>query len=309
MFICPLSLKEMNGTLPFVALRPCGCVFALAALKAIISSTPLTPPTTSSSGSDGDDATKPSSGKKSKAAEGASMPCPQCSMPFVPGYQTKDDPTAGSIMAINLPTEETEDARIALIGVREAQAAAKKAEKAASGKKRKSEVDGGSSKKSKKAAGEIVVESVVVVPLPKGKAPGGRLIPKSVADELAAAEERRKLGGMSAAVSSLYAPKDGKKEEKHGNDNWMTRGAFTRVSTRSCWPWKDGGVWCVGVCFRSLTIRSPDMSATTVRLIFSFCSLPLALPVEGQTFSWLLHARPFRHFVRLASHLTTQSDL
>ncbi|KAL7414535.1 Rtf2 RING-finger-domain-containing protein, partial [Mrakia frigida] len=35
LFICPLSLKEMNGSLPFVALRPCGCVFALAALKAI----------------------------------------------------------------------------------------------------------------------------------------------------------------------------------------------------------------------------------------------------------------------------------
>lgn len=148
-------------------------------------------------------------------------------------------------MTINLPMEEMEDARIALVGVREAEAARKKAEKAASSgggsKKRKSEAAGGddsSSKKLKHHKSELVVDSVVVT-LAGGvggaggaKVGGSRLVPKSVADELAAAEERRKLEGMSAAVRSLYAPKDGKKEEKHGNDNWMTRGAFTRVSPR-----------------------------------------------------------------------------
>ena len=151
-------------------------------------------------------------------------------------------------MTINLPMEEMEDARIALVGVREAEAARKKAAKAASSgggsKKRKSEAAGGddsSSKKSKHHKSELVVDSVVVT-LAGGvggaggaKVGGSRLVPKSVADELAAAEERRKLEGMSAAVRSLYAPKDGKKEEKHGNDNWMTRGAFTRVSPRIEW--------------------------------------------------------------------------
>ncbi|KAJ7490059.1 DUF602-domain-containing protein [Mycena galericulata] len=37
-FVCPLTLKEMNGAMPFVYLRPCGCVFAVAGLNAVRSS-------------------------------------------------------------------------------------------------------------------------------------------------------------------------------------------------------------------------------------------------------------------------------
>ncbi|KAF5376941.1 hypothetical protein D9615_007291 [Tricholomella constricta] len=39
-FICPLTLKEMNGLQPFVYLRPCGCVFSQAGLRAVSSSPP-----------------------------------------------------------------------------------------------------------------------------------------------------------------------------------------------------------------------------------------------------------------------------
>ncbi|KAJ7197292.1 DUF602-domain-containing protein [Mycena pura] len=39
-FVCPLTLREMNGLMPFVYLRPCGCVFAVAGLSAL-RSTPL----------------------------------------------------------------------------------------------------------------------------------------------------------------------------------------------------------------------------------------------------------------------------
>ncbi|KAJ6500340.1 DUF602-domain-containing protein [Mycena sanguinolenta] len=39
-FVCPLTLKEMNGTMPFVYLRPCGCVFSAAGLNALRSSPP-----------------------------------------------------------------------------------------------------------------------------------------------------------------------------------------------------------------------------------------------------------------------------
>ena len=35
-FMCPLNLKEMNGSQPFVYLSPCGCVFSLSGLKAVI---------------------------------------------------------------------------------------------------------------------------------------------------------------------------------------------------------------------------------------------------------------------------------
>jgi hypothetical protein len=39
-FVCPLTLKEMNGVMPFVYLRPCGCVFAVAGLNAVRSTPP-----------------------------------------------------------------------------------------------------------------------------------------------------------------------------------------------------------------------------------------------------------------------------
>ncbi|KAJ6611791.1 Rtf2 RING-finger-domain-containing protein [Mycena sp. CBHHK59/15] len=34
-FVCPLTLKEMNGAMPFVYLRSCGCVFTVAGLSAV----------------------------------------------------------------------------------------------------------------------------------------------------------------------------------------------------------------------------------------------------------------------------------
>lgn len=39
-FICPLSLKEMNGAQPFVYLSTCGCVFSQAGLANVSRSTP-----------------------------------------------------------------------------------------------------------------------------------------------------------------------------------------------------------------------------------------------------------------------------
>ncbi|EIW70509.1 hypothetical protein TREMEDRAFT_23472, partial [Tremella mesenterica DSM 1558] len=34
-FVCPLSMKEMTGSVPFIALRPCGCVFSDASIRAV----------------------------------------------------------------------------------------------------------------------------------------------------------------------------------------------------------------------------------------------------------------------------------
>ncbi|KAJ7273413.1 DUF602-domain-containing protein [Mycena rebaudengoi] len=57
-FVCPLTLKEMNGVMPFVYLRPCGCVFAHAALNAVRSA--------------------PSEGE----TEAAKDTCPQCAAKY-----------------------------------------------------------------------------------------------------------------------------------------------------------------------------------------------------------------------------------
>jgi hypothetical protein len=37
-FVCPLTMKEMNGSHPFVYLRSCGCVLSLAGLKTMTAS-------------------------------------------------------------------------------------------------------------------------------------------------------------------------------------------------------------------------------------------------------------------------------
>ena len=37
-FVCPLTLKEMNGTQPFVYISPCGCVFSQAGFKTVAAS-------------------------------------------------------------------------------------------------------------------------------------------------------------------------------------------------------------------------------------------------------------------------------
>lgn len=38
-FVCPITLKEMNGKLKFVYLNTCGCVFSEQGLKEVPSST------------------------------------------------------------------------------------------------------------------------------------------------------------------------------------------------------------------------------------------------------------------------------
>ncbi|KAH8831176.1 DUF602-domain-containing protein [Flagelloscypha sp. PMI_526] len=43
-FACPYTMKEMNGTQPFVYLKTCGCVSSLSGLKEMTSSSSSTPP-------------------------------------------------------------------------------------------------------------------------------------------------------------------------------------------------------------------------------------------------------------------------
>lgn len=80
-FVCPLSMKEMNGVQPFVYLLTCGCVFTQAALKTV-------------------------SGAQSKEqsenldrAENELEVCPQCAVKFSP---------ADDVITIN-PSQEEEE--------------------------------------------------------------------------------------------------------------------------------------------------------------------------------------------------------
>jgi len=79
-FVCPLTMKEMNGAVPFVYIQPCGCVFSLAGLRALGgTSAPLS--------------------KTEGAGEREKSLCPQCATK----YDSVDD-----IFTINPNPEEEE---------------------------------------------------------------------------------------------------------------------------------------------------------------------------------------------------------
>lgn len=248
-FICPLTVKEMNGGQPFVYLATCGCVFSQSGLKAIASSSASssTPPKTPEEGSD-------------TPLEQQLELCPQC--------VTKYDP-AQDVRMINPPSEKEEEMREAM----EARRAAAKSNKGKNKKRKAAEaaldptsnVDGkAEALKSTSPAGTVegpqpertgsasvgagregsVGASTLAVPLAKrphlshngsgARSHGGSgsntptptvAISRSVMDTLAEEETKRKAR-MTDTVKSLYESKNGGKVK----ETFMTRGTFTRVS-------------------------------------------------------------------------------
>ncbi|KAF5346082.1 hypothetical protein D9756_010823 [Leucocoprinus leucothites] len=80
-FVCPFTMKEMNGTQPFVCIRTCGCVFSLAGYKTMAES--------------------PSGSPKEAGEEDLDL-CPQCQKK----YCRKED-----VITLNPPPEEEERLR------------------------------------------------------------------------------------------------------------------------------------------------------------------------------------------------------
>ncbi|KAJ7572589.1 DUF602-domain-containing protein [Mycena floridula] len=85
MFICPLSLKEMNGGQPFVYLSTCGCVFSHAGLRTV---------------------TRAAEGSKTEDSEEPLDLCPHCAKKF----SLKSD-----VVALNPSSEEEDNIRMALL--------------------------------------------------------------------------------------------------------------------------------------------------------------------------------------------------
>jgi len=89
-FVCPLTLKEMNGVQPFVYLSTCGCVFSHAGLKTVAASS------------------SPKEKDEKKGNDAAEPPldlCPQCQKK----YSSSEDS-----ITINPTTEEEETMRFAM---------------------------------------------------------------------------------------------------------------------------------------------------------------------------------------------------
>lgn len=217
-FICPLTMKEMTGALPFGVVRHCGCVFSEAGIKAVIAST---------SGS-----SSPKE-KQDKEISKKVLPCPNCSEPFDPSEGFGSG--TGSVWWLPLnpkPEYQTQMLHDLSAARAAAKAAKKSASSAVSGKKRKSEAVPTDSTPNDAHA----VSSKRTKPSTDGPGGPARLSSK-VQAELAELEAKRKAAGMSDAVKSIYAGKNGNggKAGLGGNGNDFFTRTFNRVSDEAHW--------------------------------------------------------------------------
>ncbi|KAF8508762.1 Rtf2 RING-finger-domain-containing protein [Gautieria morchelliformis] len=196
-FACPLTLKEMTGTHPFVYLSTCGCVFSQAGLRAVSSSSSSTPP--------GDNL-------KNEVQEQKDV-CPQCASKFT---------RSTDIVLLNPGPEEQLQMRETMEARRAAQAAIKPK------KAKKRKLDDASSMLEPATKRVILDSSHASRPATPQPAPftnNATATSRTVANALAQEELKRKHG-MSDAVKSLYTSKNGVQKK----ETFMTRGTFTRYA-------------------------------------------------------------------------------
>jgi uncharacterized Zn finger protein (UPF0148 family) len=213
-FVCPLSFKELSGTVPFIALRPCGCVFSDASIRGII------PNLTKGVGA----GAIPKEQREEKPDEAepvlekiGTVACPNCGTYFDPTLPT-------SITPIN-PSKEVQD--VLLESLLTSRAAAKS----------------GSSKKRKVTAIDTDADLKPKVKAPK-EAKGIRTekaatntstntdgMARTVQQKLADQEQKRLKAqeGMSDAVKAMFKSKDGDQRGSGGAADFFGR-TFTRVS-------------------------------------------------------------------------------
>ncbi|KDR68827.1 hypothetical protein GALMADRAFT_146155 [Galerina marginata CBS 339.88] len=173
-FVCPLTLKEMNGVQPFVYISTCGCVFSQAGLKTV---------TASSSPKEKEKEPSPEGDKEDQPLS----LCPQCGKKYA-----EDD-----IIPLNPSAEEELTMRFALERKRLLEPTKKKS------KKRKNDASPDESEPpTKKQAPALPGPSLN--PAIAGAS-------RAVVNELAKEEAKRK-SNMSAAVKSLYG--DGAKRKE-----------------------------------------------------------------------------------------------
>jgi len=201
-FICPLTLKEMTGGVPFVYLATCGDVFSAAGLRAVSTST----------------------GSSEGSTEGEQELCPQCAKKF----DRKKD-----VRTINPEPDEEGRMREAMIAAKAAKSSSKKRKAAEiepeSKTKDESKVDGNGTPSNEAITADSPDtkrprQSHSSTPVPSTN-PHLSSMTRKLAESLAEEEKKRK-SHMSAAVASLYQSKDGKKTK----ETFLTMGTFTRYA-------------------------------------------------------------------------------
>ena len=197
-FVCPLSLKEMSGAVPFVALRPCGCVFSDASIRAVI---PSLTKGLAAKVLPADDL--PDEAKSVNDGFKGDVACPNCGKMFDPTQPT-------SILPIN-PTRQVQE--VLLENLLTARAIAK------SSKKRKTvEIVPSLSVDEDQPAKAPRITSASPAPRTssgspalgsRGTTPAPNFLARSVHHKLAEQEQKRLAAqaGMSDAVKSMFKPK------------------------------------------------------------------------------------------------------
>jgi hypothetical protein len=182
--VCWLSLKEMNGAVPFIALRHCGCVFADGALRAVL----------------------PNLAKVGTESEGpAQAGCPNCTKTF--------DPTSPAAVLPIYPSQDVQD--VLLTELFAARALAK------ANKKRKKEGKEGKEGKEKERKEKEERAPKVAKLKNEGRSASGSPAPgansslaPSVRAQLAEQEKKRLAAqaGMSDAVKAMFHKGDAGKK-------------------------------------------------------------------------------------------------
>lgn len=215
-------MKEMSGSVPFIALRPCGCVFSDASIRSVIPN--LSRGTAAASASE----EKPDEAKPVVEEEkGKLVTCPNCTKEFDPTLPT-------SILPIN-PSKAVQDTLLDNLLIARATAKSSKKRKAAAveaptsnGEAKSARVDSSSPVPSRK-------DSASPAPSTNGKrstpAPQSNSLHRSVQQKLAEQEQKRLVAqeGMSDAVRAMFKPKEKGKDYHAGNADFFGR-TFTRVS-------------------------------------------------------------------------------
>ncbi|GAA6020592.1 hypothetical protein JCM11491_000807 [Sporobolomyces phaffii] len=191
-FVCPISLREMNGAVKFVYRKPCGCAMSEPALREMRRA-------------------------EDKAAQHDNRACP------VDGERS-DVPEEWVTLNPNEEELETMAALWEAKKVRE-----KDEKKAAKAAKRKDgargDGTGDDGAKTKKQKTDKAVAATAKAAAPAVKA--GASVPHLQATLAAKLAEQKKQ--QSPAIASLYRDKNvDETKDKDGRSTWMTRGAYAR---------------------------------------------------------------------------------
>lgn len=202
-FVCWLSLKEMTGAVPFIAIRNCGCVFSDAAVRAII----------------------PNLAKGTESAVESSadpVPCPNCTKPF--------DPSAPSSVMPIYPSAEVQDLLLDVLLAKRAASKSSKKRKADKGEKgeKSGDAENGEKKTKKEKVEKRDREERTGSDSPAPRAGAGPTVSRSVQSLLAEQEKKRLAAqeNMSDAVKSMFRAKSDKKDD---TSDFFGR-TFNRVS-------------------------------------------------------------------------------